>query len=404
MPAVSVLGRMSARRQPPLVGFGAIGGLPDLVTAVGRGSCQSRVMTVVGAGFSDRPWAPDVLAVLDRMGTHIRTHRGLPVPESVSDLHAEVTAFRPDVLVAIGGGSVIDAAKAAAALAATGLHGAGLAAHIRASGLVPTVGIPVVAVPTTPGTGAETTPFATVWDTAGGRKLSVSGPAVRPAGAVLDPRLLDGLRRDQLAGCVLDTLAQGIEAAWSVSSTAAATAYGLTAVATVAPVLDAVAGGRHHTTAVRTALMLGGYHSGLAIALAETNACHALSYPLTLRLGLAHGHACGVVLARLLRYNAGVSTRDCADPRGVGHVRSVLADLVEAFDGASTVDQAAGRVDAFLGDCALAPFDDLAVDHAAIAAEAVGYRRCHNNPRVLDAPTLTRLLSARTPSEIGDLP
>jgi alcohol dehydrogenase class IV len=376
-------------------------------------------MTVVSAGFFDRPWTGHAAAVLDGMAAHMRVHRGLPTPESIADLHAEVRAVHPDVLVAIGGGSVIDATKVAAALVAGGVGGPRLAAHIRASGPVPTAGIPVVAVPTTPGTGAEVTPFATVWDPTSDRKLSVSGPAVRPAGALLDPQLLGGLPLAQLASCVLDTLAQGIEAAWSVQADASAIAYGLAAVSTVAPLLDPVAN-RCDSTSVRTALLLAGYHSGAAIARAETTACHAVSYPLTLRLGLAHGHACGAVLGRLLRYNAAVTERSCRDSRGVAHVRRVIADIVDAFDDAgdgagdgafdgagdgavSGVGGVDRRIDDFLSRCALPRYDELAVDHAQVAAAAVRYSRCHNNPRALDARALTDLLSAPAPSVIGDL-
>ncbi|HYN96764.1 MAG TPA: iron-containing alcohol dehydrogenase [Pilimelia sp.] len=386
--------------QALVVGPGALRALPDSVAAVGRSGAQSRVMTIVGAGFHTRPWVDEVRTVLDTVADAVRVHRGLPTPESVLDLHAEVVTFRPDVVVAIGGGSVIDAAKAATALAGTGMSGPELAAYIRTAGPVPAAGVPVVAVPTTPGTGAEATPFATVWDRTGRTKLSVAGPAVRPAAAILDPRLLAGLSRAQLASCLLDTLAQGIEAAWSIRSTPTASAYGLAAVAAVAPLLEAVAAG-HHTMSARTALMLGGYHSGQAIAIGETTACHAISYDLTLRFGLAHGHACGVVLARLLRYNAAITDRDCGDPRGARHVQSVLSEVVDAFAGAADVDHVAHRIDGFLDRCDLARYDDLAADHRSVAEQALGYRRCHNNPRALDLSTLTALLSASSPSEMG---
>jgi alcohol dehydrogenase class IV len=145
-------------------------------------------------------------------------------------------------------------------------------------------------------------------------------------------------------------------------------------------------------TADRLALLLAGHHSGHAIAIAPTSSCHALSYPLTLRLGLSHGHACGVTFSRMLRYNAAITDRDCLDPRGPQHVRTVLARAAESL-GLASPAQVAERVDRFLAECGLPHLGDLNITAESLAAEALSYPRCHDNPRRLDESVLTRLLS-----------
>ncbi|MBN6051141.1 iron-containing alcohol dehydrogenase, partial [Nonomuraea sp. RK-328] len=372
----------------------AVGG-----TAAGSAARPPRVLLVVGGGFARRPWRERVLAALRPAPVRVAVQPGMPTPGCVARLAGEARAHRADVVVAVGGGSVMDAGKAAAALAAssdlaaapdraaTGLT-AGRVAEACEDG-VSGPGLPVVAVPTTPGTGAEATPFATVWDVERRRKLSLRGAAVRPAVALLDPALLAGLPGDQLAASLLDTLAQGVEAAWSTRADERAEALGAAAWAESATFLDRP---RPLGPAGRRAVLLAGHYAGRAIAIAGTTICHALSYPITLRHGVRHGHACGLTLAPVLRHNAAVTEADCADPRGPERVRAAVAGVVRAA-GAADPDDLARRVEAFLAAADLPPVTGIRDDADRIAAEALGYDRAASNPRHVDAPTLARLLT-----------
>jgi alcohol dehydrogenase class IV len=222
--------------------------------------------------------------------------------------------------------------------------------------------------------------------------LSLSAPTVQPRAAILDPGLLAGLSVSEFASGVLDTICQGAEAAWATRGNHASTALGLTAIALAGATLDRFDPAAFGT-ADRLALQLAGHYSGRAIAIAQTSSCHAISYPLTLRLGLLHGHACGVSLGRMLRYNSGVTTTDCAHPLGPAQVRQTVERIAAAL-GASGPEAAAARIDRFVAGNGLARYEDLPVDPHEIAAEALAYERCHDNPRRLDLPTLTQLLAA----------
>lgn len=349
-----------------------------------------RVLLVVGGGFPGRSWRERLLGALRPVRLQVARQSGMPTPGCVTRLAGQARAHRADVIVAVGGGSVMDAAKAAGALAGEPVLTDRLVAEACRIG-APAAGLPVVAVPTTPGTGAESTPFATIWDRAGGRKLSLHGPAVRPFTAILDPDLLRDLPAAQLASSLLDALSQGIEAAWSVRADEQSQALGAAAWAQLADFLDRPS--RPLDPAERQAALLAGHYAGRAIAIAGTTLCHALSYPLTLRYGLSHGHACGVVLAPVLRYNAAVREADCADPRGPERVRDAVDSVVRAA-GADDPGDLARRVESYLAAANLPPVMGSQLDAGWIAAEALGYDRAGGNPRRIKAGDLARMLSA----------
>jgi alcohol dehydrogenase class IV len=363
---------------------------PVIEAAAPAATRPVRVLLVVGAGFIRRPWRDTVLAGLRPTRLASAVQVGLPTPESVARLARQARTHRAAALVAVGGGSVMDAAKCAAVLAGHPEPTPELVRRWCADG-APARGLPIVAVPTTPGTGAEATPFATVWDLRASRKLSLRGPGLLPAAAILDPDLLLGLPGTQLASCLLDILAQGIEGAWSTRADERAEALGRAAVTHLAGLLDHPPDGVG--AAERCALLLAGHCSGRAIAIAGTTVCHALSYPLTLRYGLPHGHACGVTLAGMLRYNAAVGAVDCRDPRGPDRVRRAIAGVVTAA-GADDVATLAHRVDTFLVAAGLRAGPDLGADAAWVVDEALGYDRAGNNPRELDRKKLVQFLTS----------
>lgn len=370
-----------------LVGERAADVAPQVVRAAAP-TTAPRVILVAGSGFEHRVWADPLLAAFRGFPLRTVVHAGLPTPESVARLAREIRAHRADVVVTVGGGSVMDAGKAAAALSITDPTPDAVVLACARETDAPGAP-PVLALPTTPGTGAEATPFATIWHRARGRKLSLRGAALRPVAAVLDPDLLLGLPAPTLLSCLLDTLAQGIEGAWSIRADARSQELGAAAWAQLAEVLEQRDGDL--SAAHRRAALLAGHLAGRAIAIAGTTVCHAMSYPLTLHYGLAHGHACGLTLAAVLRYNAAVGA-DCADPRGPGRVRAAIAEVVRSA-GADSVEELAAKVQALVRSPALPPAPRLRHEASRIATEALAYDRAGNNPRHVDVAALTQLLA-----------
>ena len=194
-----------------------------------------------------------------------------------------------DGLVSIGGGSSIDTAKAIKAR-----MNAATEDDIAHNRYVFSKHCPHIAVPGTAGTGSEATQIAVVY--VNGSKVSLNHPELRPDGVVLDAALLDSLPLYHKKSCALDALAQGIESYWSRGSNEDSRVHAYLAVVGVLDNLKAYLDGDPHAA---EEMLDASYQSGKAIQITRTTAAHAMSYMLTKRLGLAHGHACMLTLPTL---------------------------------------------------------------------------------------------------------
>ena len=214
-----------------------------------------------------------------------------PNPD-LSDTEAGAEIYRReecDGLVSIGGGSSIDTAKAIKAR-----MNAATEDDIIHSKLTFAGSCPHIAIPGTAGTGSEATQFAVVY--VNGRKVSLNHAELRPDGVILDSSLLDSLPVYHKKSCALDALAQGIESYWSKRSNDDSRVHAFLAFTGVLDNLKAYLEGDPHAA---DEMMDASFQSGQAIQMTTTTAAHAMSYMLTKRLGLAHGHACMVTLPTL---------------------------------------------------------------------------------------------------------
>ena len=194
-----------------------------------------------------------------------------------------------DSLISIGGGSSIDTAKAIKARLKTNNEEELI--HCKLTEEEPIVHI---AIPGTAGTGSEATQFAVVY--VDGRKVSLNHSSLRPDGVILDASLLDSLPANHKKSCSLDALAQGIESYWSKRSNDDSKVHAYLAIIGVLDNLKAYLQGDHHAA---DEMLDASYQSGKAIQMTTTTAAHAMSYMLTKRFGLAHGHACMLTLPTL---------------------------------------------------------------------------------------------------------
>lgn len=190
-----------------------------------------------------------------------------------------------DGLISLGGGSAMDTAKAVKALLLSEDAARAL------TGEFPSGGPRHIAIPATAGTGAEATQFAVVY--VDGVKHSLSHPALLPDGVVLDAALLDTLPEYHRKACALDALCQGIESYWARGATEDSRVNAYLAILGVLDNLRPYLAGDAHAA---EEMLEAAYRSGKAIQVSRTTAAHAMSYGLTKRLGIAHGHACALTL------------------------------------------------------------------------------------------------------------
>ncbi|MFG2985025.1 phosphonoacetaldehyde reductase [Streptomyces sp. NPDC048258] len=293
---------------------GAFGRLPELLD--GR-----RVLVVASKGTLHRTdaesWLPAAAEVFSEF------HPNPTVGQAV-----EAAGFRhawgADLVLGMGGGSALDVAKAAALLPKDYED----ALSVIAEGPVRDRRAELVLVPTTAGTGSEVTRFATLYQ--GHRKVSLDTPQAKADLAIVDPALTDSCPAGLTWTCVFDSLAHAVESLWSVRSTPESRGHAVAALRLLVPILrhgDELPG-----RAERDALSRAATLAGRAIDITRTTAAHALSYPLTARLGIPHGLACALNLTWLIPLVAGAREAGrITDPRGPEQPAAALETLATLF-------------------------------------------------------------------------
>lgn len=243
---------------------------------------------------------------------------------------AYAAATRPvEAIVALGGGSVMDAAKVLAAAAgdfevvrrhlATGRDGEALGRT------------PIIAVPTTAGTGSEVTSWATVWDTQAMKKYSLARETLYPEAALVDPLLTLGLPRAITISTGLDALSHALESIWNVNANPVSSSLAEVAAHEVIEALPLLADDLTNE-ALRTRLARASLFAGLAFSNTRTALAHSLSYHLTLHHGVPHGIACSFSLPMVMRAVAGCDAACDASLRRIfGNDLGAGAARLEAF-------------------------------------------------------------------------
>ncbi len=233
------------------------------------------------------------------------------------------------VIVAIGGGSVIDAAKV---LSASGGDFTSVKNFLETSkGGERLTPVPIIAVPTTSGTGSEVTCWATVWDTDAQKKYSLNLPSLYPEHAVVDPQLMLGAPRGLTVSTGLDALSHSLESIWNVNANPVSSGLAVSAsieVLETLPKLTEDLGNLKLRGRMASAAMI----AGLAFSNTKTALAHSVSYPITLKYGVPHGIACSFSLPMVMRWVVGNDTDcDTSLKRIFGPDLSAGADRLQAF-------------------------------------------------------------------------
>ncbi len=310
----------------------------------------------------------------------------------IQDIERGVEQFRsfsPDWVVALGGGTAIDLGKLIGALAPQSHSPRDL---VTGRAMLESPGRPLVAIPTTAGTGSEATHFAVAY--VEGQKYSLAHRWLLPNFSIVDPLLTHSLPPALTAATGLDAFCQAIESIWAVSATDESLGYATEAARLAIANLSAAV--NRPSPASRRAMCQASHLSGKAINISKTTASHALSYALTSRHNIPHGPAVALTLSPLLAYNAKVSDADCADPRGAAHVGDRIATIIELL-GANSVSQACARIEGIVSSVGCpTSLSAVGVSDAAKLAEWIGEanaERMANNPRQTSKEALIELLS-----------
>ena len=314
----------------------------------------------------------------------------IPGEPTTREVDAGLRALAPaecDGIVAIGGGAVLDTAKAVSLLAANG----GRLPDYRGADRFPRPGIPLVAVPTTAGTGSEVTRFTVVIDPDTRVKMLITDYKMVPRAAIVDPSLTVDAPPRVTASAGVDALTHAIEAYGSRKATPLTDTLALSAIRRLVWSLPrAFADGRD--AEARTAAAVGALEAGLAFSNASVALVHGMSRPLGAVFGVPHGIANAMLLPVVTRYSVAAAParyRDVAQALGVA--TAGLDDAAAAGQGLAAIEELCRVLQIpTLGGYGIDPAA-LEREAAKMAEDALASGSPANNPRVPTAEEIVEL-------------
>jgi len=275
---------------------------------------KKRALVVTDPYLFNHGHADELIAKLKHEGLEVEVFSQVepdPTLTTVRACTAIANAFRPDVIVAFGGGSPMDAAKIAWVLyehPEVDFHSLALRFMDIRKRIYrfPKLGVKatLVAIPTTSGTGSEVTPFAVVTDDATGKKYPIADYELTPRMAIVDPNLVMTMPKGLTAYGGIDAVTHGIEAYVSIMATEFSDGQALEALKLLKNYLpQAYARGAADPVA-REKVHYAATLAGMAFANAFLGVCHSMAHKLGAYFHLPHGLANGLLLANVVRYNA----------------------------------------------------------------------------------------------------
>ena len=295
-----------------------------------------------------------VAPALEQVKAHFFTHiEPNPTREAVLAAQDALRGASCSAIVALGGGSVLDFAKAWR--------------------YYEDLKVPLIAIPTTAGTGSEATQFAVIYIE--GKKVSLDTPELLPEVAIVDSQLTEQAPRALKASCAMDAYCQAIESYWAKQATAESRELALEAIRLCR---------QHLVTAVNTqdaaaneGMARAAHLAGQAINISRTTAAHALSYRITSRYGIPHGHAVALSIAGLFQANLSAIPEPSRLLAAMGvqeyEIREHLTHLMHAIG-----------LESSLVALGISDLDDI--------ADSVNPNRLANNARPLSRAELIRVL------------
>ncbi len=368
------------------VGGGTLQELPAALAQLGF----SRPVILTDAFMTSSGMLSRVLTVLAKAGIEARSFCGVvpdPTVRAVDEAVSFVREGQHDCIIGFGGGSSIDTAKAVAVLAVRG----GTMRALKAPHQEDEPGLPIVAIPTTAGTGSEATRFTVVTDEANDEKMLCAGLAYLPTLAIVDYELTLAKPLRLSADTGIDALTHAIEAYVSAKANPFSDALALAAMGAIWPNLRRVCA-EPGDSAAREAMMLGALQAGMAFSNSSVALVHGMSRPIGAHFHVAHGLSNAMLLPTVTAWSAPSALgryAACARAMGVAEAgegdQASVARLVEAL---KQINQ----------DLAMPTPRSYGIDEArwfallpSMAEQALASGSPANNPRVPDAAEIQAL-------------
>lgn len=393
--------------------FGTIRSPSELI----MGNGQRRALGLVAKGLgqralvvTDQRLAADadfhaMMADLENSGLTVRVESGtLPdVPEESTVVAADAArVFAPDMVIGIGGGSCLDMAKCVALLLTHGGRPEDYYGELKVPGPI----LPLIAVPTTAGTGSEVTPVAVLSDSKRSLKIGISSPHLIPRAAICDPELTLSCPPALTAIAGADAMTHAIEAFTAtrrpvtpaltqervfIGKNALSDQFALTAISLLWQGLE-TACTEGDNLAARAQVMQGATFAGLAFGVAGTAAAHAIQYPVGALTHTAHGAGVACLMPWVMEWNR----------PAIGTELEKMATAMGFADGAAVIP-AISSLFARIGIPPTLAMLGLAQERLDwVAEQSCGIERLiQNNPRPLDRSDMRKLLDAAFSGDVS---
>lgn len=292
-----------------------------------------------------------------------------------------------DIIIAIGGGSVIDMAKLINVF--SNIDEKHHLNVINGSSNDLTVSTPLIAVPTTSGSGSEATHFAVMYHN--DNKCSIAGKQIMPDVAFLNDEFIS-TQNAYLKSCTgLDALAQAIESYWSVQSTFESRKYAEESIRLLLDNLEYSVNNNNQES--NKNLSYASYLAGKAINISKTTFCHAVSYSITNHYGIPHGHAVFMTLPETLRYNYNINKDNCNDKRGHVFVKKNMEELLNLLGSNDIIDTVSNLRNLVKRIGVNISFKDNNISNTDLdfIFNNINKQRLLNNPRMIDVKEIKEL-------------
>ena len=360
--------------------------LPEILKEVG---CK-KLFLVIDSSYPFLKIKDAIEALPVEEKVHFSDFTPNPLYEQVCNGIEVLKTSHCDTILAVGGGSAIDVAKCIK-LAVLAEEGNAAIIPPLVSQRLPIDGgkIPFIAIPTTAGTGSESTHNAVMYYE--GAKQTVTNDGVLPDYAVLEPSVLKTLPLYQKKCTMMDALCQGIESWWSVNSTEESYEYSRKTVELI------LANWRKYIfendDEAATQIMQAANYGGRAINITQTTAAHAFSYKITSLYKLPHGHAVAVGLPVIWEYMLGNMDK-CIDVRGQEYLNGIFNQIAQAM-GCGTPFEAITLFRQMMVDMDLKnPVSENREDALFVLSTSVNPVRLKNNPVIISSEEARFLYSS----------
>lgn len=294
-----------------------------------------------------------------------------------------------DIIIGIGGGSVMDIAKSISILAT---QKGDLEEFIKGEISLKERQISSIMIPTTAGTGSESTHFSVIYINK--IKYSLAHYSLLPDFVILDPLFTKNLPPYITACTSMDALCQAIESFWSTNSTEESRTYSKQAIELVMSYI--VKNVNNPNTISREKMLIASNLAGKAINIAKTTAAHSVSYPITSYFNVPHGHAVALTLPYFIEFNNNVSLENLQDNRGIEFIKDRMSELFTILK-VKTADKAKSKIINTMKEIGLETIlAKLGINKNnidIIMKNGFNLQRMKNNPRVVDEKDLRILIN-----------